>query len=203
MEEKMPTDPYLVHCPVYSGCLKFPCSWLLSLNKETIPCSSVLPHMFLQFHNILFNACSASCLDCLLCHCSLLSHHQLPARMCPTKAWTVNVGTLPGNLVFCKHLGLLFWSLLNGQHFFEKQMEAILWKQSHGKQRAINACGHLKGFCFRSLLLLVSAWDTEYRLERRAVIICYFWLWSDLSFHANKFSTIISFFNLKKACGFA
>lgn len=33
-------------------------------------------------------------------------------------------------------------------------MEAIPWKQ-----KAINVCGHLKGFT--SLLLLVSTWDTE------------------------------------------
>lgn len=37
-------------------------------------------------------------------------------------------------------------------------MEAIPWKQ-----KAINACGHLRGF--RGLWLLGSVWDVEEQLE--------------------------------------
>lgn len=111
--------------------------------------------------------------------------------VCSAGTWTSNCWALPGNLVFCKHLGLLFWNLWNGQHFFAKQMEAI-----PRKQKTINVCGHLKGF--RRLLLLVSAWDTNSNWSHcmcvmqlsfatfnfdlaffpfKYIICCVFWIW--------------------------
>lgn len=125
-KKKISTDPNFLQSVLF--CLaENVMLWLLSLNKETIPCWSVFPrYVFRILECTGFHAQA---------HCLRLPQHHRPGLVCSAEPWTGKGWALPGNLVFCKHWGLLLCNLLNGQHSFERQMEAVPWKQSRGNKK--------------------------------------------------------------------